>query len=568
MPTLVCHSCRPVRLSIAFAHPLSSSTNSVVAVDHRRELEQRAVVEAPADAERGVELSGPSTKSRVRAGVEAVARPLERWRTRGLGLARRRGGRRRRRGERRFGWETLPGAWSRTNATAPPAATSTTHGDEPQRRRRRGPGLGMAAHASQVAPVPRTSAAEIPRRHRELLERISSASPAAQPLLPRLPAEPPVHLVGGAVRDLLLGGAPARARSGRRGRRDRAGGRARRRTAACHDRFGTATVRWTGYTLRPRHRPPGALPAARGAARGDRAGAAGRGPRAPRLHGQRHRGGAERSGAGRAAGVAARAGGSRGRRACACSTSASFRDDPTRLLRLARYAARLGFEVEPRTRALAERRGTGALRPSAAPRIGDRAAPAGPRARSGRRAARRCASWGSTARSIPASGSPMPALARRALALLRRRAPRAADARAGLAAACPPTELTELLDRSASRPATGPRSWPRATRAVIWLAAGRARKRPRRSPAPSAALRPRRSRWRARWAPQTPAARGSRSCATSASRSTATTCWPPASRRARDRPGSARRAGGRLDGRARTARRSSPQALRAGRWPA
>ncbi len=31
----------------------------------------------------------------------------------------------------------------------------------------------------------------------------------------------------------------------------------------------------------------------------------------------------------------------------------SFRDDPTRLLRLARYAARLGFEVEPRTLRLA-----------------------------------------------------------------------------------------------------------------------------------------------------------------------------------------------------------------------
>ncbi len=32
----------------------------------------------------------------------------------------------------------------------------------------------------------------------------------------------------------------------------------------------------------------------------------------------------------------------------------SFLDDPTRMLRLARYAARLGFEIEPRTRELAE----------------------------------------------------------------------------------------------------------------------------------------------------------------------------------------------------------------------
>ena len=34
---------------------------------------------------------------------------------------------------------------------------------------------------------------------------------------------------------------------------------------------------------------------------------------------------------------------------------ASFRDDPTRLLRLARYSARLGFEIEPETAALATR---------------------------------------------------------------------------------------------------------------------------------------------------------------------------------------------------------------------
>lgn len=36
----------------------------------------------------------------------------------------------------------------------------------------------------------------------------------------------------------------------------------------------------------------------------------------------------------------------------------SFRDDPTRILRLARYAARLGFEVETETRALARRDAT------------------------------------------------------------------------------------------------------------------------------------------------------------------------------------------------------------------
>lgn len=49
----------------------------------------------------------------------------------------------------------------------------------------------------------------------------------------------------------------------------------------------------------------------------------------------------------------------------------SFRDDPTRLLRLARYAARLGFEVEERTGRLAEQAGaTGALRTVSGARLG------------------------------------------------------------------------------------------------------------------------------------------------------------------------------------------------------
>jgi tRNA nucleotidyltransferase (CCA-adding enzyme) len=49
----------------------------------------------------------------------------------------------------------------------------------------------------------------------------------------------------------------------------------------------------------------------------------------------------------------------------------SFRDDPTRLLRLARYAARLGFEVDNRTAKLAEEaRATGALRTASGARLG------------------------------------------------------------------------------------------------------------------------------------------------------------------------------------------------------
>ncbi len=50
---------------------------------------------------------------------------------------------------------------------------------------------------------------------------------------------------------------------------------------------------------------------------------------------------------------------------------ASFRDDPTRILRLARYAARLSFEIEPHTRALAEQAvAQGALATVSGGRIG------------------------------------------------------------------------------------------------------------------------------------------------------------------------------------------------------
>ncbi|HEX3802369.1 MAG TPA: hypothetical protein VHV75_05985 [Solirubrobacteraceae bacterium] len=50
----------------------------------------------------------------------------------------------------------------------------------------------------------------------------------------------------------------------------------------------------------------------------------------------------------------------------------SFEDDPTRLLRLARYATRLGFEIAPRTRALAEQAlSNGALDTVSGTRVGN-----------------------------------------------------------------------------------------------------------------------------------------------------------------------------------------------------
>src|ERR1700733_3051736 len=98
----------------------------------------------------------------------------------------------------------------------------------------------------------------------ELLERVR-ALPAAGPLFSHLPDPPGVFLVGGAVRDLLLGGVPfdldlvvegdaaALAAS--------LGGRLK-----VHDRFGTSTVRLDGFDYdiararRATYAHPGALP--------------------------------------------------------------------------------------------------------------------------------------------------------------------------------------------------------------------------------------------------------------------------------------------------------------------
>jgi tRNA nucleotidyltransferase (CCA-adding enzyme) len=195
------------------------------------------------------------------------------------------------------------------------------------------------------------------------------ALPAAQPLLGRLRAGgPPVHLVGGAVRDLLLGGTPvdldlvvdgdaeALARS--------LGG-----TLTGHDRFGTATVILDGHTYdiarsrRETYARPGALPdvepaplaedllrrdftvnAIAVALTGEAAGELTAAPQALEdLETRRLR----------------------------VLHDRSFIDDPTRLFRLARYAARLGFAVEPHTRELGSAATqAGAVGTVSGPRIG------------------------------------------------------------------------------------------------------------------------------------------------------------------------------------------------------
>ncbi len=188
---------------------------------------------------------------------------------------------------------------------------------------------------------------EIPRPQ-ELLERVR-ALPAAAPLIDRLGGADGVYLVGGSVRDLLLGGRPLDLDLVVDGDAAelaaRLGGEVR-----VHDRFGTSTVRLEQFTYdiararRETYRHPGALPDVAPAsldedlrrrdftvnamAIGLAGAAAGRVRAAPR----------------------------------ACDDldahqlrvlhDRSFADDPTRMLRLARYASRLRFGIEPHTRAL------------------------------------------------------------------------------------------------------------------------------------------------------------------------------------------------------------------------
>jgi tRNA nucleotidyltransferase (CCA-adding enzyme) len=157
----------------------------------------------------------------------------------------------------------------------------------------------------------------------------------------------PVYLVGGAVRDLLLG----------RDRTDvdvavegdaldlarRLGGEARE-----HERFGTAKVRLDGLdvdlggTRAELYERPGALPAVRPAsldedlARRDFTVNAMAVPLAEPDRLIDPHGGHRDLAAGR----------------LRVLHPASFRDDPTRALRAARYAARFGFELEPETERL------------------------------------------------------------------------------------------------------------------------------------------------------------------------------------------------------------------------
>ena len=187
----------------------------------------------------------------------------------------------------------------------------------------------------------------------ELRERVRRL-PGMERLLPALAGLPPAFLVGGAVRDLLLGGHPVDidiaiegdARSAARTLADRVGGSARE-----YERFGTADVNVGGQTLHlvstreESYDAPGELPRVALASlsedlrrRDFTVNAMAIGLNGDDLgHLYDPHGGL----------------GDLDAKAIRVMHDRSFLDDPTRLLRAVRYATRLGFALEPETERLA-----------------------------------------------------------------------------------------------------------------------------------------------------------------------------------------------------------------------
>ena len=193
----------------------------------------------------------------------------------------------------------------------------------------------------------------MPASPSQLRERVRRL-PGMERLLAALEGLPPAYLVGGAVRDLLLGGDPldidiaieGDARSAARALAERLGGQAR-----VYDRFGTADVIVGGQTLHlvstreETYGTPGELPRVTQASLSDdlrrrdftvNAMAIGlTGDDFGHLYDPH-------SGLGDiGAGV------------IRVLHDRSFLDDPTRLLRAIRYATRLGFDLDPETERLA-----------------------------------------------------------------------------------------------------------------------------------------------------------------------------------------------------------------------
>jgi tRNA nucleotidyltransferase (CCA-adding enzyme) len=179
----------------------------------------------------------------------------------------------------------------------------------------------------------------------ELLARLW-ALPAGVPLMRRLQGEPGIHLVGGAVRDLLLGGQPFDLDLVVEGDPVAVLSRLDGETVI-HDRFGTSTATVDGFTYdlgrtrRETYPRPGALPEVTPATLEEDLGRRDFTVNAIALA----LGGSD---AGELRAFPGALGDIEDRRLRVLH-DASFVDDPTRLLRLARYRARLGFEIDDRT---------------------------------------------------------------------------------------------------------------------------------------------------------------------------------------------------------------------------
>jgi tRNA nucleotidyltransferase (CCA-adding enzyme) len=206
----------------------------------------------------------------------------------------------------------------------------------------------------------------------ELRERIR-ALPGMERLLPALVGLPPVHLVGGAVRDLLLGQPVVDVDLAVEGDGPRTASELAARLdgdVSPHERFGTATVRAGTFafdiaaTRSETYPEPGALPVTQPAGLGEDLGrrdfainamaAALQGDELGHLH-DPHGGSADLDA-----------------RVVRVLHDRSFIDDPTRLLRAVRYEVRLDFKMDEPTEELArEAARRKALATVSGPRIRD-----------------------------------------------------------------------------------------------------------------------------------------------------------------------------------------------------
>jgi tRNA nucleotidyltransferase (CCA-adding enzyme) len=206
----------------------------------------------------------------------------------------------------------------------------------------------------------------------DLMERLR-ALPGIGRLLPALEGLDPCYLVGGAVRDVLLGAAAVDLDVAVEGDAEAVGLHLAERLGGevrAHGRFGTATVRAPGLqvdlagTRRERYSAPGALPDVEPATLDEDLGRRDFTINAMAMSLSHDDLGAIHDPHGGREDL--------DERLVRILHATSFVDDPTRLLRAARYAARFGFTLEAETAELArEAAASSALGTVSGPRIRD-----------------------------------------------------------------------------------------------------------------------------------------------------------------------------------------------------